>query len=53
MLAPPSAALSCETTDDMPPEKSTPITLSFGSIVAVSFSGNAFGSSTRMIETLR
>src|ERR1700692_1166610 len=39
----PSAALSCATTDPMPPAKFTPITWSFGLAVAVPGTGTAPG----------
>ena len=48
----PSAALSWETTEAMPPEKLMPSTSSFGSSVAVLLSGSTLGSSTRTIERL-
>ena len=48
----PSAALSWETTEPMPAEKSTPSTSSFGSSVAALLSGSTLGSSTRTIERL-
>src|SRR6202142_42608 len=48
----PSAVLSCVATDAGPPEKSTPMTVSFGSAVAAFDSGNADGSSTRTIVML-
>ncbi len=44
----PSAALICEITEAMPPEKSTPTTLSLGLAVAVFDKGSADGSSTRI-----
>ena len=55
-----TAAVSCQrrptswvTTEAMPPEKSRPITWSFGSAVALSGSGSAAGSSTRINVTVR
>ena len=47
----PSAALSWLTTELIPPEKSMPSTLSFGSMVALSCNGRTVGSSTRTMES--
>src|SRR5664279_3387 len=48
----PSAVLSAVATAAAPPVKSTPITVSFGSDVAIFDNGSADGSSTRTIVTL-